>query len=34
MKTQKVKLILLWLLVLIPLAWGVWETGKRALQLF
>lgn len=34
MKAQNVKLALLWLLVLLPLTWGVVETGKRALQLF
>ena len=34
MKTGTVKLIALWLLVLLPLAWGVFETAKRAMQLF
>lgn len=28
------KLLAFWLFVSIPLAWGVWETAKRAMQLF
>jgi hypothetical protein len=29
-----VHVIVAWVVVLIPLAWGVYETGKRAMSLF
>ena len=28
------RLVLLWALVLLPLAWGVWQTAVSALRLF
>jgi hypothetical protein len=31
---KSAKFTALWLLVLVPLGWGVFETAKRALQLF
>jgi hypothetical protein len=33
-RDDRVRLILAWLLVGVPLAWGIWKTLLNALQLF